>query len=36
MDAETDMDFPGGKANWHCGWVEIHCCTHPVGVDGLI
>ncbi|MBX5227723.1 MULTISPECIES: hypothetical protein [unclassified Rhizobium] len=25
-----DMDFPVGKANWHCDRVEIHCGTHPV------
>ncbi|MBX4932028.1 hypothetical protein [Rhizobium bangladeshense] len=30
-----DMDFPVGKANWHCDRVEIHCGTHPVEmVDG--
>ncbi|WP_190237430.1 hypothetical protein [Rhizobium sp. R635] len=30
-----DMDFPVGKANRLCDWVEIHCCTHPVEmVDG--
>ncbi|MBB3356182.1 hypothetical protein HJB79_14145 [Rhizobium lentis] len=35
MDADIDMDFPVGKANWHCDRVEIHCCTHPVEmVDG--
>ncbi|WP_010069082.1 hypothetical protein [Rhizobium sp. CIAT894] len=29
------MDFPVGKANWHCDRVEIHCGTHPVEmVDG--
>jgi hypothetical protein len=28
-----DTDFPGGKANWHYGRVEIHCCTYPVGTD---
>ncbi|WP_179213823.1 hypothetical protein [Rhizobium sullae] len=30
MDAGMDMTFPGGKANWRCDRVEIHCCTHPV------
>jgi hypothetical protein len=30
MDAGMDMDFPVGKANWHCDRVEIHCGTHPV------
>ncbi|MBB4237561.1 hypothetical protein [Rhizobium esperanzae] len=33
MDA--GMDFPVGKANWHCDRVEIHCGTHPVEmIDG--
>ncbi|WP_259665980.1 hypothetical protein [Rhizobium lentis] len=35
MDAGMAMDFPVGKANWHCDRVEIHCGTHPVEmVDG--
>jgi hypothetical protein len=35
MDAGMDMTFPGGKANWRCDRVGIHCGTHPVGMtDG--
>jgi hypothetical protein len=29
MEAGMDVD-PDGKASWHCGRVEIHCCTHPL------
>jgi hypothetical protein len=33
IEAGMDMDFPSGKAGWHCCRVEIHCGAHPVETD---
>jgi hypothetical protein len=33
IDADM-VNFPDGKADGHCGQVEIHCCEYPRDVDG--